>query len=117
MRRAISGNEHFELSLIEMNEDGYTYTYRTLERMQQERKDADYYFIIGADSLYNFETWMEPARICQAARIVVATRDHTEEESLDREMHRFICQIQRHIPEAGQPEYRYFIPDAARMDQ
>ena len=60
-------NEHFELSLIEMNEDGYTYTYRTLERMQQERKDADYYFIIGADSLYNFETWMEPARICQAA--------------------------------------------------
>ena len=88
VRRAISGNEHFELSLIEMNEDGYTYTYRTLERMQQERKDADYYFIIGADSLYNFETWMEPARICQAARIVVATRDHTEEESLDREMHR-----------------------------
>ena len=56
VRRAISGNEHFELSLIEMNEDGYTYTYRTLERMQQERKDADYYFIIGADTLYNFET-------------------------------------------------------------
>ena len=38
VRRAISGNEHFELSLIEMNEDGYTYTYRTLERMQQREK-------------------------------------------------------------------------------
>lgn len=88
VRRAIGGNDHFALSLIEMNEDGYTYTYRTLERMRQENAAADYYFIIGADSLYNFDTWMEPERICQAAKIVVATRDHTEDESLDYEMQR-----------------------------
>ncbi len=88
VRRAIGGNDHFALSLIEMNEDGYTYTYRTLERMRQENAAADYYFIIGADSLYNFDTWMEPGRICQAAKIVVATRDHTEDESLDYEMQR-----------------------------
>ena len=29
VRRAINGNPHFALSLIEMNEEGYTYTYRT----------------------------------------------------------------------------------------
>jgi nicotinate-nucleotide adenylyltransferase len=88
VRRAIDGNDHFELSLIEMNEDGYTYTYRTLERMRQEQEKADYFFIIGADSLYNFDTWKEPERICKAAKIVVATRDHTEDESLDYEMQR-----------------------------
>ena len=35
VKRAISGNPHFELSLIEMNEDGYTYSYRTLEDFER----------------------------------------------------------------------------------
>ena len=34
-RRAINGNPHFALSLIEMNEEGYTYTYRTLENLKK----------------------------------------------------------------------------------
>ena len=48
VQKAISGNPHFELSLIEMNEDGYTYTYRTLETLKKQNPDTDYYFIIGA---------------------------------------------------------------------
>lgn len=54
VRLAIEGNPHFELSLIEMNAEGFTYTYRTLERLKEQNPDTDYYFIIGADSLYNF---------------------------------------------------------------
>ena len=69
-----------------MNEDGYTYTYRTLERLRQQNPDTDYYFIIGADSLYDFATWKEPARICQACTIVVAARNHVPTPSLDQEM-------------------------------
>lgn len=88
VRRAISGNPHFELSLIEMNERGYTYTYHTLEALKEKNPDTDYFFIIGADSLYNFETWMEPARICQACTLVVATRNHTPIIELNREMTR-----------------------------
>ena len=83
---AIQGNPHFELSLIEMNAEGFTYTYRTLETLKKQNPDTDYYFIIGADSLYNFATWMEPARICQACTIVVATRDHVPVKNLDQEM-------------------------------
>ena len=86
VKKAIAGNPHFELSLIEMNEDGYTYTYRTLERLKQENPDTDYYFIIGADSLYDFATWKEPARICRACTIVVAARNHVPTLSLDQEM-------------------------------
>lgn len=88
VRRAISGNPHFDLSLIEMNERGYTYTYHTLEALKEKNPDTDYFFIIGADSLYNFETWMEPARICQACTLVVATRNHTPIMELSREMTR-----------------------------
>lgn len=86
VKRAISGNPHFELSLIEMNENGYTYTYRTLETLKQQNPDTDYYFIIGADSLYNFATWKEPARICGACTIVAASRNHIPAHSLDQQM-------------------------------
>lgn len=83
---AIAGNPHFELSLTEMNEEGFSYTYRTLETLKHENPDTDYYFIIGADSLYSFATWREPARICQACTLVVATRNHTSVRELDQEM-------------------------------
>ncbi len=60
VRRAIASNPHFSLSLEEMNEDGFTYTYRTLERLKAEHPDTDYFFILGADSLFDFDKWREP---------------------------------------------------------
>jgi len=80
---AIQDNPHFELSLVEMNPNEYSYTYRTLERLNSENPDVQYYFIIGADSLCDFDTWMEPARICKAANIVIATRKHMVDFELD----------------------------------
>lgn len=88
VRRAIEGNPHFELSLIEMNEEGFTYTYRTLENLKAMHPDTDYYFIIGADSLYDFDCWREPYRICQAGIIVAATRNHIAMDDLDAEIQR-----------------------------
>lgn len=86
VKRAISSNPHFELCLAEMESDGYSYTYRTLERFKEQNPDEEYYFIIGADSLFDFETWREPGRICQACTLVVATRDQTSDHRLDAAM-------------------------------
>jgi len=86
IRRGIENNPHFEISLIEMNPEGYSYTYRTLERLNEENPYIEYYFIIGADSLFDFEIWKEPARICMAAKIVVAARNHTNDLLLDEKM-------------------------------
>lgn len=86
VERAISGNPHFELSLIEMHEKGYSYTYKTLEMLKNQNPDTDYYFIIGADSLYNLDTWMEPERICHSCTMVVATRNHTSYNELNQKM-------------------------------
>lgn len=97
VRRAIDGNPHFALSLIEMNEAGYTYTYRTLENLKREHPDTDYYFIIGADSLVSFDTWREPERICQACTLVVAVRDHMSVETLHREVERLTSKYGGHF--------------------
>lgn len=88
VKRAISSNPHFALSLEEMNQDGFSYTYRTLEHLKQKHPDTDYYFILGADSLYDFETWKEPERILRACTVLVATRNHTSHERLNRMIHR-----------------------------
>ena len=84
VRLAIEGNPHFELSTLEMNPEGYTYTYRTLERMKKESPDEELFFIIGADSLRDFDTWMMPERICAACTLIVACRNHIDKTTLDR---------------------------------
>lgn len=86
VRRAIEGNPHFELSLFEMNSEGYSYTYRTLEKLQELYPDTDFFFIIGADSLFDFDKWREPARICAACTLIVAVRDYVSDEKLELAM-------------------------------
>lgn len=86
VRRAIEDNPHFALSLEEMNADGYSYTYRTLERLKGQNPGVEYYFIIGADSLFDFDGWKEPGRICQAAKLLVAGRNHVEKPRLISQM-------------------------------
>lgn len=84
VRLAIEENDHFSLSLEEAHEEGYTYTRETLERLTAEHPDTEYYFIMGADSLFSFGEWREPDRIAQLATLVVATRDHVDDAALDR---------------------------------
>ncbi|MCR5295463.1 MAG: nicotinate-nucleotide adenylyltransferase [Lachnospiraceae bacterium] len=81
--RAVASNPHFEVSEMEMNEEGYSYTYRTLETLRDRYPDNDYFFIIGADSLFDFAKWREPGRIAAACTLIVATRNHTSNEKLD----------------------------------
>ena len=82
VRRAIASNPHFVLCTKEMKDEGYTYSYRTLEAMRKEHPGTEFYFIIGADSLFYFDEWKNPERICAAAKILVATRDRAKEEEL-----------------------------------
>ncbi len=84
--RAIADNPHFTLSLEEMHDEGYTYTRQTLEKLTKENPDTEYYFIMGADSLMSFHEWKDPARICELAVLVVATRDHLPSDRLDEKI-------------------------------
>ena len=82
VRRAIASNPHFVLCTKEMKDEGYTYSYRTLEAMRKEHPCTEFYFIIGADSLFYFDEWKNPERICAAAKLLVATRDRAKEKEL-----------------------------------
>ena len=83
VRRAIEGNDHFELSLAEMHEQGYVYTKETLKRLRSEHPDTEYYFIMGADSVLTFHTWMCPQEICDQCVLVAAVRNQMPVQELD----------------------------------
>ncbi|MDE5698196.1 MAG: nicotinate-nucleotide adenylyltransferase [Lachnospiraceae bacterium] len=72
---AIERYPDFELSLIEAQKSGNTYTYETLACLKAANPDTQYYFIIGADILFQIEQWRNPGQIFQMAVLVCAVRD------------------------------------------
>lgn len=85
---AISGQPAFRLSTIEADSAGDTYTYQTLERLRRNNPDADYYFIMGADSLFHITEWKCPERIFAACHILAATRDGRTEDDMKEQLQR-----------------------------
>lgn len=83
VRLAIKDNPHFSISLCEVEQNETCYTYKTLELLQKEYPDADLYFILGADSLDTFDSWVHPELICQRAAILAAVRDDLNEAKVD----------------------------------
>lgn len=72
---AIRQYPKFELSLIEAQKTGNTYTCDTLQYLTRTNLDTQYYFIIGADSLFQIEQWKSPEQIFQFAILICAIRD------------------------------------------
>ena len=86
VRLAVEDNPHFRLSLEEMHELGYIYTSKTLQRLTEKNPDTDYYFIMGGDSLMQFETWRDPQRICRLCTIAASVRDGMTTQELEAQI-------------------------------
>lgn len=65
---AIAGNPFFEVSEIELNRQGITYTIDTLLELKSiYGEEVTLFFIIGADTLFdlvNWKNWNEVAKLC-----------------------------------------------------
>lgn len=129
VRLAVEGNCHFTLSLEEAHENGYTYTKETLTRLTREHPDTEYYFIMGADSLFSFEQWRDPAAISRLASLVVAARDGIDDAKLNQAIAHVKEQFKADIHKLSTPNMdvssqmlrsriadgqtvRYYLPDA-----
>lgn len=73
--RAIEAIPHFELSTIEVERPGNTYTSETLQHLTRQNPDVQYYFIMGADSLFHIESWKNPEVIFSLATLICMMRD------------------------------------------
>lgn len=76
---AIAGNEAFELSLVEVERPGPSYTSDTVdelaERERREGRVPDLTLILSAETFADLPGWHAPDRLLAAARIAVVPRE------------------------------------------
>jgi nicotinate-nucleotide adenylyltransferase len=82
---ALAGSATDEISSIDIDRSGPSYTADTLEILAERFPSARIFFLMGEDSLRDLPTWHHPERILRVAELAVAGRPgvETDLESLD----------------------------------
>ncbi len=75
VRLAISDRPYFELSTVDIDRPGPSYTVDTLTELQSRfGVGAELYFILGWGSLAELPRWREPSRLLKLCRLVAVPR-------------------------------------------
>lgn len=75
IKRAIAGRSYFSISTMELDRGGNTYTIDTMKALREEMPDCELYFLIGADSLFQLETWYKAEELLRITNFLVAIRN------------------------------------------
>jgi len=73
LKLATADNEKFEVSEIEIQRKGPSYTIDTLYQLR-EKYHGEFFLIIGSDNYLTFDTWRAPEKILELASLVVYDR-------------------------------------------
>lgn len=73
-RLAAADDSRFSVSTLEVEREGPSYTFETLQLLARERGDTELVFVMGADAAVGLESWREPRRVTELARLAVARR-------------------------------------------
>ncbi len=72
--RAIEGIDGLEVSTLELDRPGDTYTVDTLRELNDQHPDAELFLIVGGDAAAGLLSWREPHEVAKLARLVVVAR-------------------------------------------
>lgn len=71
---ALADNEHFALSRVDVDRPGPHYSVDAVKILLQQYPGAEFFFIIGGDSLRDLPTWHRPAELIELCRLAVMRR-------------------------------------------
>ena len=72
---AIMSNPYFEVSRVDLDRGGVTYTVDTLSDLKRELPpETEMYFITGADAILEIQSWKSPGEVLSMAEFIAATR-------------------------------------------
>ena len=76
LKIATKDNPNFIISDNEIKRGGVSYSIDTILSYKEEAKieTTDLFYLIGSDSLKQFETWKEPKKILKECKLIVAIR-------------------------------------------
>lgn len=73
-RLATASNRYFEVSTIEIERQGLSYTIDTVQEIKSIYKIETVYFITGADAVLEILTWKEAEKLLNMCTFIAATR-------------------------------------------
>lgn len=82
VKAAIADTPHFRLNLYETESAEHSYTYSTLKEFRRRYPENEFYFILGADSLFSIEEWKCFEEIFPNCVILAAMRDDKDAGSM-----------------------------------
>lgn len=83
VKEAIKPYDEFSISDYEIEKQGLSYTYKTLEHYKNLNKESELFFITGADCLINLEKWKEVSKIFEMCTFVVFARGGIDTDELE----------------------------------
>jgi nicotinate-nucleotide adenylyltransferase len=125
VRLVAEDDDVLEASDLEVTREGPSYTFRTLELLHEERPGDELTFVMGADVAASLDSWRQPERVVELARIGVASRPGTELDEAEAALERLgarteivrmpelgvsSTRVRRRIGQ-GRP-IRYLVPDS-----
>lgn len=131
---AAKDNPRMEVSDIETNRPGNTYTVDSLRQLHALYPEDDLYYMVGADTLVQMDLWKEPEAVFTLSTVLVQVRgDEVAKNVLDQKIQeyklKYGAKIQviparnieisstdiREKVRRGQ-SIRYLVPEAVRLD-
>jgi nicotinate-nucleotide adenylyltransferase len=126
-RLAVADDDRFEVSTLEIERGGASFTVDTLRELHDVEPEHDLTFIVGGDMAQSLPAWREPEAILRLARLAVAEREGVGRDDIARRLeplHRgdrvvffdmpridvSSSSIRRRVAD-GRP-IRYLVPDA-----
>ena len=83
-RLAADTGEEVDASALEVERDGPSYSYRTLELLAEEEPGRELVFLMGADMAASLESWERPERVVELARLGVVAREGIEMDEVNQ---------------------------------
>lgn len=118
-RKAFEGDPRFEVSEVEFERSGPSWTVETLERIREEHRGSRLFLVVGTDQYEGLGGWRMPERILELAELVVMRRAGREPTADDRFPFRPVdvtsvdlssTEIRRRLAEGR--SIRYMVPEA-----
>ncbi len=81
---ACASNERFEVSRIELDRQGITYTSDTMRELNKLYPDADIFFILGSDSALTLHLWHEGSLLMEQAQFAILMRPGDDRVHVER---------------------------------
>lgn len=87
LQKAVNDNPYFTVVDYEINKGGVSYTIDSVRyfKQQKKNKNIDFFLIIGADNLADFNNWRNPDKLVREIKILVLRRPEFDVTSVKKQ--------------------------------